>query len=405
MIGWSGRRKFFTLLLFLGPTLLGVLLLNIFPILLSLYTSLTNRNRFHPNPDCNVFLTSLLDPICWPMFRSRAPRGLAEPYMLQQPLFKNYYDLVGRLFTWDALVALLMIAVCFAPLLIARYFDRYFERRLSRPISGPVLWSGAIVMSLALAFAISVGEAYNTLMSTGDFFVVVFRTLLFVALRVPLSFVIGLTLALILNSQHLPGRTFFRVVLFIPWATSSLAILMALVWQFFFREQGVINQVLRILGIPGYPWLNDPVTAMAAIVAADTWFSYPFFMIVILGALQSIPHDVYEAASVDGATWWTQLTGITLPLIRSVILPAVVLTSITAFQMFGTAYAITQGGPTRGAGQPGATDFVILYAFKQIFNSQDYGRATAFSVILFLFLFVATLYSLRLTRITKGAYE
>jgi arabinogalactan oligomer/maltooligosaccharide transport system permease protein len=86
MIGWSGRRKFFTLLLFLGPTLLGVLLLNIFPILLSLYTSLTNRNRFHPNPDCNVFLTSLLDPICWPMFRSRAPRGLAEPYMLQQPL-------------------------------------------------------------------------------------------------------------------------------------------------------------------------------------------------------------------------------------------------------------------------------------------------------------------------------
>jgi arabinogalactan oligomer/maltooligosaccharide transport system permease protein len=137
--------------------------------------------------------------------------------------------------------------------------------------------------------------------------------LLFVVLRVPLSFVIGLTLALILNSQHLPGRTFFRVVLFIPWATSSLAILMALVWQFFFREQGVINEVLRIFGVPGYAWLNDPVAAMAAIVAADTWFSYPFFMIVILGALQSIPADVYEAASVDGARWWTQLTRITLP--------------------------------------------------------------------------------------------
>jgi arabinogalactan oligomer/maltooligosaccharide transport system permease protein len=128
-------------------------------------------------------------------------------------------------------------------------------------------------------------------------------------------------------------------------------------------------------------------------------------MIVILGALQSIPGDVYEAANVDGARWWTQLTRITLPLIRPAVLPAVVLTSITAFQMFGTAYAITQGGPTRGAGQPGATDFVIVYAFKQIFNSQNYGRATAFSVILFLFLFLATLYSLRLTRITQGVYE
>ena len=267
------------------------------------------------------------------------------------------------------------------------------------------MWAGALALAVALAFALNVGEAYNALQKTGDFFIVVFRTIIFVVVRVPFSFLLGLMLALILNSKQLPGRTLFRVLLFVPWAASSLAILMALVWQFFFREQGVINQVLGIFGIDGFTWLNNPATAFGAIVLTDVWFSYPFFMVAILGALQSVPPDTYEAAEVDGASWWQQLMRITLPLIRPAILPATVLTSITAFQMFGTAYAITGGGPVQGAGQPGATDFVIVYAFKQIFNSQNYGRAAAFAVVLFLFLFAATLYSLRLTRITKGAYE
>jgi arabinogalactan oligomer/maltooligosaccharide transport system permease protein len=405
MIGWSGRRKAFTVLLFVGPTLLGILLLNVFPILLSTYVSFTNRNKFHPNPDCSVVLTSVLDPVCWPMFQGRAGRGLAEPYSLQTPLFQNYIDLVGKLFTVEAVQALLLILICFLPLMIAALLNRYWERKITRPVSASTLWLFGLGGGLLLAFALNANAAYQQLLTTGDFFVVVWRTILFVVARVPLSFGLGLILALILNSSHLPGRTFFRVILFLPWATSSLAILMALVWQFFFREQGVINQVLRIIGFDGYAWLSDPVTAFAAIVITDVWFSYPFFMVVILGALQSVPNDVYEAADVEGASWWTQLTRITLPLIRPAILPATVLTSITAFQMFGTAWAITQGGPTRGAGEPGATEFVIVYAYKQIYQSQNYGSASAFAVILFLFLFAATLYSLRYTRITKGAYE
>ncbi len=405
MIGWSGRRKAFTVLLFIGPTLLGILLINVFPILLSTYVSFTNRNKFHPNPDCNVALTGVLDPICWPVFRDRAPRGLADPYSLQVPIYQNYKELVGQLFTAEALQAFLLILICFLPVLIAVYLNRVFGRRNTRPVSSGVLILTGLGLGLVLAFALNATAAYQQLMTSGDFFVVVWRTILFVLIRVPLSFALGLTLALILNSAYLPGRTLFRVILFLPWATSSLAILMALVWQFFFRERGVINQVLQIIGFDGYAWLSDPVTAFGAVVLTDVWFSYPFFMVVILGALQSVPGDIYEAADVEGASWWTQLTRITLPLIRPAILPATVLTSITAFQMFGTAWAITQGGPTRGAGEPGATEFVIVYAFKQIYQSQNYGRASAFAVILFLFLFAVTLYSLRYTRITKGAYE
>jgi arabinogalactan oligomer/maltooligosaccharide transport system permease protein len=233
----------------------------------------------------------------------------------------------------------------------------------------------------------------------------VLRTVLFVALRVPLTFVLGLILALILNLEDLKGKTFFRVVLFIPWGASSVAILLALVWQFLFRQQGTINQIISQFGGTGPIWLNNPILAFGVIVLADIWFSYPFFMVSILGALQSVPGELYEAAEVDGAGWWTQLMKITLPLIRPAVLPAAVLTSITAFQMFGTAYAITGGGPQRGAGTPGATEFVMVYAFKQIFQQQNYGRATAFAVLIFIMLFLATLYSLRVTKMTKGAYE
>ena len=405
MVSWSGRRRLFTILLFVFPTLLGVLVFNVYPILLNTYVSFTNRNKFHPYPDCAVGLSGVLDPVCWPVFRDKVPEGLGQPYTIETPFYANYADLIGKLFPGQALLALLGLAVLVVPFAAVSVMNTRFQKQGSPPVSTTVMWIGAALVAIGFAFLFNARASWDTLMESGDFIVVVMRTVLFVLIRVPLSFLLGLTLALILNSQHLPGRTFFRVLLFIPWAASSLAILMALVWQFFFREQGTINQVLAVFGITGLSWLQNPTTAFLAIVIADLWFSYPFFMIAILGALQSIPTDAYEAAEVDGATYWQQLTRITLPLIRPAILPATVLTSITAFQMFGTAWAMTAGGPVKGAGQPGATEFVMVYAFKQIFQTQNYGRATAFAVILFLFLFAATLYSLRLTRITKGALE
>ena len=312
MVSWSGRRKAFTILLFIAPTLIGVLLFNLFPIVLNTYVSFTNRNKFHPYPDCSVTLSGILDPVCWPPFKGRVPTGLGTPYTIQNPAWGNYAGLVGQLFSQQALLALLSIIVVALPFFaVAAYNRRYRDRPMEVPLPSTILWLGAVVLAIVFALVFNVRGAFDSLLATGDFAVVVLRTLIFVIIRVPLSFVIGLTLALILNSQHLPGRTFFRVVLFIPWAASSLAILMALVWQFFFREQGTINQVLRLLNLTGPSWLQDPTLAFMAIVLADTWFSYPFFMIVILGALQSVPTDAYEAAEIDGANYWVQLTNIT----------------------------------------------------------------------------------------------
>jgi arabinogalactan oligomer/maltooligosaccharide transport system permease protein len=402
MVQWSGSRKYLTVLAFIGPTLLAILIFNIYPIIFNTYISFTNRNQFHPNPDCSVGLTGIFEPTCWSVFKN-APQGLGTPFRLQEPIYANYTDLLGDFFTGPVLLAAFKIFLCFVPLIIAAQMNRRYKNQFDRPISSGMATTIAILIGLLLVYVLKIPEALDTIMKSGDFFVVTFRTVLYVAACMPLFFIVGLALALLLNVPDLPGRTFFRVALIVPWAASTVAIMMSLVWKFFFQEKGTINQVLGTMGIPGQVWLNNPTIAFLVVILANVWYSYPFFMVTILGALQSIPAEIYEAAEVDGATYLQRLWNITLPLLRVAVIPVVVLSSITTFQMFGTVWAITAGGPSRGAGTPGATELVMVYAYKQVFQTQAYGRMGAFALIMFVLLFGATLYSLRLSRITRGA--
>ena len=402
MIGWSGRRKTLTILLFIAPTLLGIFIFSFLPFVLNVFISLTNRGKFHPNPDCTNALWNIVEPTCW---LGNPPKGLAEPFGFQEPILKNYADLLGKLFGEAAFQALLYLAIAFLPLLVAWYLNRLFGRRLTRPVSSGVVWLGGLAGALVLGWLVGAPEAYNTLLESGDFIMVNVRTILYVVVCMPLFFALGLVLALILNNSHLRGRTFFRVMLIIPWAASTVAIMMSLVWQFFFRQQGTINQLLEILNIKGPAYLNNGTWAFVIVVLVNLWYTYPFFMVSLLGGLQSIPLELYEAAEVDGAGWWSQLTNITLPLLRPVALPIIVLSSLTTYKVDAVIWALTKGGPIAGAGKPGATEFVMVHAYKQIFETKAFGRMGAFAVILFVFLFAATLYSLRVTQITKGAYE
>jgi arabinogalactan oligomer/maltooligosaccharide transport system permease protein len=332
---------------------------------------------------------------------------LAEPFSIQDPPWKNYGDLLGGLFTAESLLALFLIFVALVPIFVAWYLNRRWGRELTPPVPAGLVWLGGLVGTFLLGWLINVPDQYQVLMDSGDFIMVNARTILYVAICIPLFFSLGLIMALILNNQFLRAKTFFRVVLIVPWAASTVAIMMTLVWQFFFRQQGTINQILGTLftNFEGPAYLNRTLWAWVAVVGVNLWYTYPFFMVTLLGGLQSIPGDLYEAAEVDGASWWQQLANITLPLLRPVALPIVVLSALTTYKIDAIVWALTQGGPTAGAAKPGATEFVMVHAYKQIFQTQAFGRMGAFAVILFIALFAATLYSLRITRITEGAYE
>ncbi|HTX91022.1 MAG TPA: sugar ABC transporter permease [Anaerolineales bacterium] len=402
-----GWRKVLTVLAFISPTLIGILIFSIYPILFNTYISFTNRNQFHPNPDCAVGLTGLLEPTCWAVFKKHAVTGLGTPFRLQTPLFGNYASLMGTFFTAPALLSVLKVAVCFIPLIVAGFINRRYSRELERPISAGTVNLIAVILGAIIFFGLSGLSAFNSILASSDFFTVFLRTILFVVVCIPLFFIFGMGLALLLNVKDLPGKTFFRVVLIVPWAASNVSIMMSLVFRFFFSETGTLNQLLHILNVQPVIFLNSSLWTFFIIVLANVWYSYPFFMVTILGALQSIPAELYEAAEVDGANWGQKLTRITMPLLRPAVVPLIVLSAIGAggFQMFGTAWAINQGGPSQGAGVPGGTDLVMTYAYKQVFQTNAYGRMGAFAVIIFIMLFIATIASLRVSRVTKGAYE
>jgi arabinogalactan oligomer/maltooligosaccharide transport system permease protein len=404
MVGWSGRRLALTIIAFIAPTLLGIAVFSLYPLLLNVFISFTDRGKFHPNPDCTQTVWSIMDPGCW---RGEPPKGLATPYSFQQPATKNYGDLLGGLFASEALLALLFVLIAVLPLIIAWQVNKYLDRKVSRPISSGPVWLLGLVGTLLLGWLVNVPDQYQILLDAGDFIMVNARTIMYVLICMPLLFVMGLTMAIILNNKHLRGVTFFRVALIVPWAASTVAIMMTLIWQFFFREQGTINQILETIfkNFAGPAYLNKVGWAWFIVVLVQVWYTYPFFMVTLLGGLQSIPLDLYEAAEMDGANWWKQLLNITLPLLRPIALPIIVLSSLTTYKIDAIIWALTKGGPTAGAGKPGGTEFVMVYAYKQIFQTQAFGRMGAFAVILFIFLFAATLYSLRITRITKGAYE
>ncbi len=417
-VTYRGWRKYLAILAFLAPTLISLLVLSVFPIVYNVYVSLTNRNTFHyqvyglPEEDKAAFIDEhpLTGPFLWNVVCPVFSGFCCDPdqpgrFCVQEPFYANYARMFRDFFAPEALKALGRLLLIIAPLIGAGVVSGEVKERL-RPSPPPTWWYWLVGAGLAVGLwgLLDGAGAYETLNNAGSFFIVVFRTILYVIACIPLFFVLGFLLALVLNSEFLLGRAFWRVLIIVPWAVPSY--ISALIWQFFFRtEQGTINQLLRVIGLEGARWLLNPTLAFIAVVVVNVWMSYPFFMVTIIGALQSIPQALYEAAEVDGANPWQLLMNVTLPLVRPAVLPAVVLSSITTFQMFNTVWLITEGGPQRGAGKPGATEFVMIHAYKEVFQAQNDGLIGAFAVIVFIMLFAATLYSLRLTRITKGAYE
>lgn len=137
----------------------------------------------------------------------------------------------------------------------------------------------------------------------------------YVAIVVPTQTIIALTLALILNTK-IKGRNWFRIIFFMPTVTSSAVLTLIFLW--IYNSNGLLNNFLALLGLPTYNWIGDPSVALKAITIMNIWSTSPLFMVIYLAALQDIPESLYEAASIDGATWWDKLFYITLPSLKPV---------------------------------------------------------------------------------------
>jgi arabinogalactan oligomer/maltooligosaccharide transport system permease protein len=207
-------------------------------------------------------------------------------------------------------------------------------------------------------------------------------TFVFATSVVFLSFALGLLLAVALNKPGLRFQRTYRVLLVIPYAVP--AFLSLLVWQGLLNDDfGVVNRIFHT----DIPWLFDPWWARVSVIFVSVWLTVPYFFLVSLGALQSIPRELLEAARVDGGGAWQVFRKVTLPLLLVAVAPLMIASFAFNFNNFNNIYLLTQGGPAMGDSPiAGATDILISYTYKIAFTAgkgQDYGLATAIGILIF----------------------
>jgi len=235
--------------------------------------------------------------------------------------------------------------------------------------------------------------------SDTNFYLTLGVTVLWTVTNVVLHVTIGLALALVLNNPAVKARGLFRVLLIVPWAVPNY--ITALIWKWMFNyEFGAINLLLQALGLSKVAWFGTSFwTNFLANLATNTWLGFPFMMVVSLGALQSIPGELYEAADIDGATRWQKFRGITLPLLKPALFPAIILGTIWTFNMFNVIYLVSGGGPDN------QTNILITEAYRFFKVLNRYGFAAAYCVMIFVILLLYTIITNRVTRATEGTFE
>jgi multiple sugar transport system permease protein len=216
------------------------------------------------------------------------------------------------------------------------------------------------------------------------------NTLLFTALALVFGFAVPFAVAVLLNElRH--GKGYFRLVVYLPVMLPPVVV--ALLWKWFYDPgPGLFNTALHAVGLPGLAWLNSPTTAMLSLVLVSTWANMGSATLIYLAALQTIPGDLYEAAELDGAGLWRRLRHVTIPQTRFALLVMLLLQIVATMQVFTEPYIMTGGGP----GDSTVTVLLLLYRYAFFYN--DFGTASALSLMLFVVLGVFGLLYVRLTR-------
>lgn len=261
----------------------------------------------------------------------------------------------------------------------------------------------SIIMSLQDYKLTSSGSApfndfanFKKMFSDTDFLLLLKISLIYVIISVVAQFVLGLILALCLKTKF-RGRGIYQSIVFLPWAFSSFVVGLMFRWSFN-GEYGVVNDILMKMGIikENVAWLGTPGLSLAVVIIAMIWMGIPFFGIMILAALQSVPDDIYEAADIDGCGMFRKFFSLTLPYIKPTIIMTVLLRTIWIFNSFDLIVIITGGGPVN------YSQTLPSYMYSKAFASYDFGLASAFGVLLIVILGIYAVLFLKLSNYDKA---
>jgi ABC-type sugar transport system permease subunit len=439
----------------LSPGLVLMLMMVVYPLLYTVYVAFTNysdghllskeqviglatRQYYQPpdavNYDMTVyrspggdFLLLLKDPQ-GKYFTGTVNEGL-KPYALsgEPPAQINGYDLVPTLATFQYLTQLEKVQIPAgstlinvtspnqAQQLVARYVydpaaDTLKDQQtgtLYRPVRGNFVDSSGKPLPEMPGFTAVVGGQNFARVVTdrnikGPFFQVFLWTLIFAAATVGLNFSLGLLFALVLNDPRLPLKGLFRSIMIIPYAIPGF--ISILVWVGLLNPlYGPFNIMLKNLFGVSPEWFSNGTLTKIAILGINMWLGYPYMMLITLGALQSIPTDMYEAADLDGAGGWSKFRYLTLPLLLISVGPLLIGAFAFNFNNFTVIDLVNEGGPPLvGASTPaGQTDILISYTYRLAFSSgrgADFGMASTIAIIIFILIASITAVNFRFTR-------
>jgi multiple sugar transport system permease protein len=255
------------------------------------------------------------------------------------------------------------------------------------------LWMSAFDWKIGSAAHFVGFDNYVNLATNRRFLEAVVRTFYFTALAVAAPLVLG-TIAALVFHREFPLRGVLRGIFIMPMMATPVSI--ALVWTMMFHpQQGVLNYLLSLIGLPPSLWVYSPTLVIPSLVLVEVWHWTPLVMLIVLGGLATLPVEPYESATLDGASQWQLFRYITLPLVAPFLLVAVVIRTIDALKTFDTIYVITGGGPGT------ASETINLYLYLQAFAFYNIGTASAVVVVFFVIVLALALLLLHVREKTK----
>ncbi|ENQ3079491.1 sugar ABC transporter permease [Bacillus sp. WLY-B-L8] len=223
-------------------------------------------------------------------------------------------------------------------------------------------------------------------------------TIIWTFLATTLQVALGVFLAILVNQQGIKGKAVIRTIFILPWAVPAFVSILVFAGMFNESFGAINNQVLALFGIKEIAWMTDPFWTKVALIFIQTWLGFPFIFAMTTGILQSIPGELYEAATVDGATAWQQFCKITLPLVLYATAPILITQYTFNFNNFSIIYLFNGGGPAVAGQDAGGTDILISWIYKLTMTSAQYGKAAALTMILSLIVISVALWQFKRTK-------